>query len=527
MTKEKQNYNMLISVLAHTYEQIVLVDNDGEKGQILNQGENSPIASYDEWCESYFGKCYAGDDRRLFLQKIQQEAILDKLTYDDEYVVEFSALEKGRARRKQLKAFTCQKEAVLCICILDVTSTYLKSETTEQMMRKCLEIAQDANMAREHFLKEMQQELRGPLYGMDGMLEAALLAEPEQKVEYVRKAKNALGQYSAMVEKMLSMSVIEKGQLERQEKVVLVDSLTERVMLLATDKAAERNVSVRLVNDNQKITAIETDPVLCRQLMFGALELLMDHSAAGDEVTANVDFDIQNTVQEEKQVFDFVFTVTSKAVFGEEIMEQKRQMVMLMQRITDHMDGVMTMGTEADATTISFRIPVQRAERIDEKDADAVMHLIENTSERDFSDYRALVVDDEPIRREVTVAKLERLGLSVDTADDGQEALDMLTASPVNYYQIMFMNPILPNKTGLEATMELREMERNDINDITVVALTSNDLRDERIRSLEHGMDYHIPLPLDEIELKEILIRELQDIAPREEHEIFGFRVLK
>ena len=94
-------------------------------------------------------------------------------------------------------------------------------------------------------------------------------------------------------------------------------------------------------------------------------------------------------------------------------------------------------------------------------------------------------------------------------------------------YDLIFMDIQMPVKDGLEATMEIRKMERQDLSDITIIAVTAHAFRKDRLRTLEAGVDYHLTLPLNQMELTEILARELLENDLQKESEVRGFRIVK
>ena len=75
--------------------------------------------------------------------------------------------------------------------------------------------------------------------------------------------------------------------------------------------------------------------------------------------------------------------------------------------------------------------------------------------------------------------------------------------------------------------MEIRKMERQDLADITIIAVTAHAFRNDRLCILEAGMDYHMALPLNQMELTEILARELLETDLQRESEVRGFRIIK
>lgn len=515
---------VLIDVLARTYEQIILVDSEDGTGQHICGRERTKILDCEHWCGENLAKGYFGDDENIFLQKIRMDSIAESLKYEDDYTIEYSVNEDGDIRRKRLVIFWGREKKVLCMCVDDVTREITEAKREQELIKRSLDAAHKSNEARREFLDSMRQEMREPLCGVGAMLELAMTEESELRDEYIVKARKCLEQYFFMLEQMFTMSDIEKGKLYVRDEVVMVDRLLEKLQFLLAEEMASKKICMETSNKNPRINTFYHDRIHMTQLLWSLLEVIVKGSEDGTKLDLEIGFD----VDQELELFDLTISIHGT---GKTVLEKSDSLgtgMAFVYRLVDCFSGMIDVsGENSDGIVVEIRMPVQPVEKKAQSEASIISHLVDHIKERDFSKYRALVVDDNEMNRAVTVAFLRKFGLQVETASDGQEAIDMLVASPGRYYQIMFMNPVLPGKTGFETTMELREMKRRDINDITIVALTSNGLRDERIRSLEHGMDYHIVLPIDEVELKEILIRELQDLGPRDEHEIFGFRVLK
>ena len=200
----------------------------------------------------------------------------------------------------------------------------------------------------------------------------------------------------------------------------------------------------------------------------------------------------------------------------------------LVQHIVKNMGGKMQLSSRlGEGTAVTVRIPVRSADKSDYENAKQMEHMIRHLGKTDFSKIRVLVVDDSWINRELMRVLLERIGVQVETAEDGQQAIGKLLTSDTGYYQVVFMDIQMPNKDGLEATMEIRKMERQDLSDITIIAVTAHAFRNDRLRILEAGMDYHMALPLNQMELTEILARELLETDLRKESEVRGFRIIK
>ncbi len=95
--------------------------------------------------------------------------------------------------------------------------------------------------------------------------------------------------------------------------------------------------------------------------------------------------------------------------------------------------------------------------------------------QRDLPTGRLLLVEDNnELNQEIAVAILEEAGISVEVAGNGQIALDMLTNSEPDYYQLILMDVKMPVMNGYEATKAIRKLENTKLSSIPIFAMTAN-----------------------------------------------------
>lgn len=105
---------------------------------------------------------------------------------------------------------------------------------------------------------------------------------------------------------------------------------------------------------------------------------------------------------------------------------------------------------------------------------------------------RVLVVEDNPVNRRVAQRMLERLGCDVGLADNGRAAVQLAQSTP---YDVIFMDCLMPDMDGYEATRELRRLHDGKAR-VPIIALTGHSAEQERDRCLQAGMDDFISKPV-------------------------------
>jgi CheY-like chemotaxis protein len=125
---------------------------------------------------------------------------------------------------------------------------------------------------------------------------------------------------------------------------------------------------------------------------------------------------------------------------------------------------------------------------------------------------RILLVEDNAVNRRVIVGLLQKRGHTIESAENGLEALEALTKSD---YDLVLMDVQMPVMDGLEATRRMRDMERRGSPHVPVVGLTALAMKGDRERCLASGMDECIHKPIDLQSLLRAIEKTSQFRGPR------------
>jgi CheY-like chemotaxis protein len=129
--------------------------------------------------------------------------------------------------------------------------------------------------------------------------------------------------------------------------------------------------------------------------------------------------------------------------------------------------------------------------------------------QQNYGGHRILVVEDNELNIEVAGELLEMIGLEVDYAYNGQEAVDRLQEMPAGYYDLVFMDIQMPIMNGYEATQVIRNLEREDLRSIPIVAMTADAFAEDAQHALDAGMNAHLPKPVSIPQLEKIIAQFL------------------
>jgi CheY-like chemotaxis protein len=165
--------------------------------------------------------------------------------------------------------------------------------------------------------------------------------------------------------------------------------------------------------------------------------------------------------------------------------------------IVDLMGGTIEVFTSpGNGTEIIIHIKFRLASEKDmKKETD-----LENASDEvkvDFTGKHLLLVEDNAVNLEIAQMLLEQMGFSVETADNGKKAVEMVAASTPGHYDIILMDIQMPVMDGYTATREIRALENRKLAGIPILAMTANTFPEDVKAAKAAGMQAHIAKPID------------------------------
>lgn len=385
-------------------------------------------------------------------------------------------------------------------------------------LKSAKEAAESASRAKSTFLANMSHELRTPMNAIMGMTTIALRTSNDPRLQdQLGKIGQASRHLLNVINDILDISKIEADRLVLEQADFRVGKVIDSLVGMMGQRAADKGL--RLTVDLAPCLAnmnLKGDRLRLEQVLLNLVGNAIKFTEQGEiRISASLEEDAAEAVSLRFAVADSGIGIAPEiqarlfTAFEQADSSMTRKYggtglgLAICKRLVELMGGeIGVTSTPAQGSTFWFRVRLQPAV-ISPAPASGPAARPESAEARLRQEHGGapiLVAEDEPINREVAVELLEAAGLAVDTAEDGQIAVELARHKR---YHLILMDMQMPQLTGIEATRIIRADSLN--RDTPIVAMTANAFEDDRQACLAAGMDDHIGKPVN----PDILFRTL------------------
>ena len=415
---------------------------------------------------------------------------------------------------------------VLFLLALIAALVFLYSKTVARkngQLTGALRAAQAASEAKTDFLSRMSHDMRTPLNGIIGMTYIAGEEQNPPRTEACLRKIDASSKFLlGLINDILDMAKAESRKIELHPEPYPPEEFYRYLEAVIEPLCTEKGLRFLVDAEPPEGLVPVVDKLRVNQILFNLLSNAVKYTPeggtvrfgarfapAGTDGRMQVRFEVSDTGIGMSEAFQHVLFEPFAQENRVDASEARGSGLGLAiaKKMVDLMGGSIAVKSEIGAGTtflLDLEMDSVPADSLERPSASAESDVFAVLAGR-----HVLLCEDHPLNQEIAQTLLEKAGMRVEIAENGQLGLERFTRSPAGFYDLILMDIRMPVMDGCEASRRIRALDRPDAETVPIVAMTADAFLDDMQKCFDAGMNAHIAKPVDPEKLYETLAEVL------------------
>lgn len=502
--------NNIIAKLSNKYEISLIIDLTHNSYHSLSKNTLDNLSFDDYINEMIINNCFG--DTKIVKEFFKIENIQQNLKNKQSISIKFQL--KSNNLIKWYQAFIIlnnkigNKVVSAILLITDINENFICEENNKKILNDAFTSATNASQAKTVFLSRMSHDLRTPLNAITGITDLMLMKdylhnEEKNNLKIIRESSSHL---LKLINEMLDLSRIENGKLVLVNDNIVLTELLSEIVGVAQGLALKQNIKFEYDFVNIKQNYIKTDSKRLKQIIFNVISNAIKYNKPNGKVLFRVIGEDNIAYDEAKLNFiveDSGIGMTTEFLnnifepFNRESEEREGTGIGLTitKSLVDLLGGEIKISSETNEGT---KVILSFSFKINKEIIESKKNQIDNNT--NLLGKKILLVEDNLINMEIATQIITKTGASVDSAYDGDEALELFNT---NSYDLIFMDIQMPKKNGYETTKIIRQKNQT----VPIIGMSANAFCDDILKGKACGMTNYLSKPVEAKKIVEAIIK--------------------
>ena len=456
------------------------------------------------------------DDRQSFIDNTLREKIIESFNNNKTHAVDFRLMKSNGESLYYQERFIALKDEDgkiigMIACLRNIDDEIRKELGIRKELEDAIIAAEAANKAKSSFLFNMSHDIRTPMNAIIGFTDIAskYIDDKKRVEESLEKVRMSSDHLLSLINDVLDMSRVESGNVVIQEEPNNIKATLDNLYSIMAGNGKAKELTLSLNVDSSLVHQwVYVDRLHLMRILTNIVSNSIKYTNPGGKI----DISLEELPCEKQDYAHYRYTISDTGIgMSKEFLEHIYEPFLraesatksgitgtglgmsITKSLVELMDGTISIDSEVGkGTTVVIDLENKISDPVQ------VNNDINDTQYEVLAGKKVLLVEDNELNREIALDILEEEGIIVDTANDGDIAVDKVKN---NEYSIVLMDIQMPKMNGYEATREIRKFNK----DIPIVAMTANAFDEDKQSAAEAGMNGHITKPIDVTKLKDTI----------------------